>query len=252
MLDQEDNEFVRRKSIATFNDLSSEIILCILKYLSVPDRYRSFFEYDTRLNQLVKQRTSYSRKALDADILRFSTLHSWYKLPVDDGGMIFYIYPRQGQEAYNSMTPTNSSDLHWWFIRNVYELKFTDERVSEIVKRHSFRLTPFFYHRITNDHRNSSSDDRTHTFVGGYIITMCRFSDRETLKQWLQDYYPEHVDRILNEKSSSNDINKACTPVFEAEWIRLTKIIRDAAYAVWEELRLLEDLNPLEIKSISW
>ena len=75
MLDKEDNEFVRRKSIATFNDLSSEIILCILKYLSVPDRYRSFFEYDTRLNQLVKQRTSYSRKALDADILRIHLIY---------------------------------------------------------------------------------------------------------------------------------------------------------------------------------
>jgi hypothetical protein len=253
MIDQ-DNGFISRKSITTFNDLSPELILSIFDYLSVADRYKSFFNYDTRLSQLVKRWASYSRKGLDADILRFSTLHSWYKILLHDGGKIFYIYPQQGQQTRNCMSsPSNSSDLHWWFIWNVDKLMFTDERIAEIVQRHSFRLTPFFFHEVRNDRSNSNSNDKTpvcRTFYGGHIIAMPR--GMEYLKPWLTTNYPEHADRILNENNDYRNIDEACAPVFEAEWIRLTKIIRNAAYAMWEELRKLEDVNPLDIRSTSW
>ena len=235
------------KSITTLNDLSSELILCIFEYLSVADRYKSFFNCDTRLSQLVKRWTWYSRKGLDADILRFSILHSWYKLSLRDGGPEFYIYPRQGQEPYNSMSiDSNSPDLHWWFIWYVDKVTFTDERVAEIIRRHSFRLTPFFYHRVIGVQSNSDSNEKKPMccrFYGGHLIT--RYRDREIFKSWIMTNYPEHADRILNENSAG----KSCTPVFEAEWLRLTGIIRNAANTVWEELRQLEDVNLLEIRS---
>ena len=251
---KQDNEFGFRKSITTFNDLSLELILCIFEYLSAADRYKLFFHYNTRLSQLVKRWTFYSRKGLDADVIRFSTLHSWYKILLYDGGKIFYIYPRRGQEPCNgTVSPSSFSDLHWWFIWNIDKPIFTDERIAEIVQRHSFRLTPFFFHQVKNDWFNSNSTDKkqvSRTFCGGHAIARPR--DRKIFKLWLTSNYPEYADRILNENNDETDIDESCAPVFEAEWIRLTQIIRDAACAVWEELRQLEDVNPLEIRSTSW
>ncbi|CAF3881839.1 unnamed protein product [Rotaria sp. Silwood1] len=245
----QDTKLVMTQSITTFNDLSSELILCIFEYLSVADRYKSFFNYDTRLRQLVKRWTSYNRKELDADISRFSTLHSWYKMSLRNGGVQFFIYPRQDQQPRNYCSgDINAPNLHWWFIWYESSPSFTNERVRDIIHRHSFRLTPFFYHKVISGQSNSNSDDKkpSRTFYGGDIITWNR--DRENLKQWLTSNYPEYADRILNANNSYNDINEACAPVFEAEWLKSTRIIRDAAYEVWKELGELEDVNPLEIR----
>lgn len=238
------------KTVTTFNDLSSELILCIFEYLSVADRYKAFFDCNTCLRQHVKRWTSYSRKELDADILRFSTLHSWYKMSVRDGGVTFFIYPHQGQQPYNSATADAddvSSDLHWWFIWHQDKPTFTDERVSEIVHRHSFQLTPFFYHRPIASSTDSDSNNKkpVSTFYGGDLIMMHR--DKKSLESWLKNNYPEHADRILNCSNTNYNYHEVCAPVFEAEWLRLTRIIKDAAFNVWEELKQLQDLNPLEI-----
>lgn len=236
------------KTITKFDDLSPELILCILEYLSIADQYKAFFNCNTRLRQHIRQWISYSRKELDADILRFSTLHSWYKMSLHNGGVEFFIYPRQGQQPYNYITSDNvSSDLHWWFIWYEDRPTFTDERVTEIVCRHSFQLTPFFYHRPIDYSTNSNDKKLPCKFYGGDLIMMRR--DMKSLELWLKSKYPEHADKILNNSNTDNHhIHEACAPIFEAEWLRLTRIIRDAASNIWEELKQLEDLNPLEIR----
>lgn len=72
--------------------------------------------------------------------------------------------------------------------------------------------------------------------------------NRVHLKQWLRNNYSEYADQILNKKNNGWQINRACTPVFEAEWLKSIKIIQDAAYKVWEDLKQIKDVNPLEIR----
>ena len=113
---KENRELLEIKLITTLDDLPSELILFIFKYLSVTERYESFFDYDTRFRQLVKRWTSYSREALDADIQRFSTLHSWYKhLSFENGGSEYFIIPQVGQQARYSFDPciNDTTGVHW-------------------------------------------------------------------------------------------------------------------------------------------
>ncbi|CAF4040636.1 unnamed protein product [Rotaria sordida] len=81
-----------------------------------------------------------------------------------------------------------------------------------------------------HDKSNSNPDGKkpSRTFYGGHLITMN--PKIESLKEWLTSNYSEHADRILNANSSDEDIDEACAPVFEAEWLKLTRIVRDAAY----------------------
>ncbi|CAF3202670.1 unnamed protein product [Rotaria sp. Silwood2] len=249
----QDQEAIKTKSISTFNNLSSELILNIFEYLSVADRYKSFFDYDIRLRQLVKRWTSYSRKELDIDIVRFSTLHSWYKISLENGGRQCFIYPRRGQQSQcNDLDDkSDTTNLHWWIIYYGDEPMIADERVRAIIARHSFRLSPFFYHDKIGALPRSSIDGKQplHTFYGGHIIV--DRNDTRYVEPWLKSNYPDHADRILNRSSRSRlNIDEICAPIFEAEWLKTTQIIRQAAYQVWEELKNLEDINPLEIRAL--
>ncbi|CAF4714825.1 unnamed protein product [Rotaria sp. Silwood2] len=84
------------------------------------------------------------------------------------------------------------------------------------------------------------------TFYGGHIISMDRY--RESFEPWIRSNYPEYADRILNNSSwSPCNIDEACAPIFELEWLKAVRVIRDAAHQIWDELKQLEDINPFEI-----
>ena len=117
-------------NISLFDNLADDIVLGIFEYLTPIERYNAFFDYNSRLRSLVKQRTEYSRNALDADILRFSTLHSWYKhLWFHHGGTRFYILPARGQQQRNLLQTrvTDNKQLHWHFIHDLDSIN--DERI---------------------------------------------------------------------------------------------------------------------------
>jgi hypothetical protein len=227
--------------ITRFDDLSPEVILCILDFLSTADRYKSFFDYDYRLHVLVKKRTEFSRKDLNADILRFSTLHSWYKhLSFDDGGSLFFIVPTQGQQPRYHFDPriADSNGLHWTFLRGGKETAIANEQVRAIITRYPFRLNPFFYHQeYKSDERSSSSSSRS--FYGGDLILMVA---RSNIKPWLNTNYPEYAEKIF---SCSN---KDLIPIFDGEWLKVTAAINKVAVQIWNELKELDDINPLEIE----
>jgi hypothetical protein len=233
-------------TITCFDDLSPEVILCIFDYLSPADRYESFFECNSRLRVLVKQRTEFSRKKLEGDILRFSTLHSWYKhLSFDNGGDIYFIIPRKGEQPRYSFDPcvTDSNGLHWWFLYHRAEKLILNEQVRAIITRYPFRLNPFFYHRETKSDDQSSSSRR---FDAGNIILMLR---RSTLKTWLTINYPEYVDKILNRSDADlNEDQCHMVSIFDGEWLKVTTAINIATVQIWNELKELDDINPLQIE----
>ncbi|CAF1135189.1 unnamed protein product [Adineta steineri] len=187
-------------------------------------------------NRLVKRWTQYSRKGLDADILRFSTLHSWYKhLEFENGGSLYFIWPQKGQQLRYSFDPCVTDDigLHWHFISNRNIEIINDEKVREIITRHPFRLNPFFYHDET---RYSASDNESsiiRAFYGSDII-LSRY--RSSLKPWLENNYPDFVEKIFNSKDSNNIYTNAydekLVPIFDGEWSKAMNSIREAAKRV--------------------
>jgi hypothetical protein len=221
-------------AVTRFDDLSPELVLCIFDFLSPADRYKSFFEYDYRLRVLVKKRTEFSRKKLNADILRFSTLHSWYKhFSFVNGGNFYFIVPKQGEQPRYSFDTcvTDSNGLHWWFICESNENFILNEHVRAIITRYPFRLNPFFYH----DELKSSS---RRSFYGGDLIQMKRKLDFQT---WLSINYPEYVNK--SEYISDSDL----VPIFDGEWLKATTAIQKAAIEIWKELKELDDVNPLQL-----
>lgn len=232
-------------TITCFDDLSSELILCVFDYLSVADRFKSFFDCNSCLRTLVKRHTKFSREELDADILRFSTLHSWYKhLSFENGGSLYFIIPMQGQQKRYSFDTrvTDSDGLHWWFLYHGSEKAISNEQMRSIITRYPVRLNPFFYHQEYKSHDQS----RPRSFYGGDII-FHRY--KRNIETWLRDNYTEYAEELL--KPSDSDVygNQAkLVPVFDGEWLKATTAIKIAATQIWNELKELNDINPLQTK----
>jgi hypothetical protein len=232
-------------SVTCFDDLSPELILWIFDFLSPADRYKSFFDINSRLRSLVKKYTKLSRKGLDADILRYSTLHSWYKhLSFDNGGDLYFIVPAQGQQPRYSFDPriTDADGLHWWFIYERGAKHIKNENIRAIVTRYPFRLNPFFYHSESHSSGESGKERR---FYGGDIIKMlCKFQ----LGDWLKINYPDYdkVNLLLPYSSWDDDVPDF-VPVFDGEWLKATTAIQKAAAQIWNELKELNDVNPLQM-----
>ncbi|CAF2135856.1 unnamed protein product [Rotaria magnacalcarata] len=242
---KETSKLLEAKSITTFDDLSPELILCIFEYLPMTDRYKSFFDYDTRLRQLVKRWTTYSREALNADIKKLSTDYSCYKqLSFENGGTEFIVAPEGAERRRYPINPQtiDTSSFHWSFHMTKDQIRIPDERIREILFRHTFRLNPFFYHQPGIASTKQDDEKRQRSFYDGDIIYSKR--DSNYFKPWIKCNYLEIADEIF--KNPQTIIEKALMPVVEAEWLKANQIIQEAVYQVWEELRSLEDFNPLK------
>ncbi|CAF3356741.1 unnamed protein product [Rotaria socialis] len=244
---EETSELLETKSITTFDDLPPELILYIFEYLSMTDRYKSFFDYDTRLRQLVKRWTTYSREALNADIKKLSTDHSCYKhLSFENGGTEFIVAPEGSERRRYPINPQtiDTSSFHWSFHMTKHQIQIPDERIRKILFRHTFRLNPFFYHQpgIASTKQHDKKHQRS--FYDGDIIFSKRHSNY--FEPWIQRNYLEVADEIF--KNPQTIVEKALMPVGEAEWLKANRIIQKEVDQVWEELRSLEDFNPLKIQ----
>jgi hypothetical protein len=225
--------------VIRFDDLPSEIVLCIFDFLSVADRYKAFFDLNLGLRLLVKRWTEYSRTELSSDIQSFSTLHSWYKhLHFQDGGESFFIRPGIGKQIrYGS----DDQEFHWQLMREEQFSYITDERVRAIVSRHSFRLNPFFYHKEMRLSSTGEGSVTQRAFYGGDIIHSIW---QRSLEPWLEINYPE----FFESNYKCNDPTHAIfVPIFDCEWAKVTATISRAAAAIWNELRELHEVNPLKL-----
>lgn len=231
-------------NITCFDDLSPELILCIFDYLPAADRFKGFFDCNSRLRTLVKKHTEFSRQELDADILRFSTLHSWYKhLSFENGGTLKYIVPMQGQQMRYSFDPcvTDTDGLHWHFIDHGYETNISNEQVRDIITRYPIRLNPFFYHAESKGRDKSN----VRSFCNGDIIM---FRYRSVIEKWLHNNYAEYAEEILKLSNFYDYTNRnKLVPVFDGEWLKATTSIKIAATQIWNELKEFDDINPLQI-----
>jgi hypothetical protein len=209
--------------------------------LEPAENFQSFFNYNDRLRKLVKRYVNYNRRALDKDIERFSTLHSWYKhLSFIDGGVTFYMVPLKGEQERYNFDPRISDHIgiHWHFWREE-SMPLADKRIEEISQKYPIKLNPSF-------HPCGSS-------VSGVLVG--------SGPDFVRQYYPEQFQRF-----ETTLFHKSFTSVLEA-WVlykddakllvkyieenepkRLRNSIQQAARSIWKEIQALEDINILEIK----
>ncbi|UJR12335.1 hypothetical protein I4U23_016512 [Adineta vaga] len=224
-------------NISTFECLPNELIIHIFGYLKPAENFQSFFDCNIRLRKLVKQYVSYSRHALDKDITRFSTLHSWYKhLNFNNDGVTFYMVPSKGQQARYSFDPCISdyNGIHWrfWQIRP----QLTDDRVAQISEKYPIKLNPLF--ATHGEARRLFLED------GEDFIRRYHPSQYELLATTL---FCESYMNIHKDYEYSEDIRNIRKIIGENERKRLRNIIQQAAHSIWKDIQELEDINILTI-----
>ena len=241
-------------AITKFEDFSSELILSVFDYLSPGERYTAFFHSNSRLRFLVKKWTHFSRKSLDLDIQNYSTLHSWYKhLSFTDGGTTFYICPRRESNSryMREYSPKDPIKLYWYFMTKDHTTlkEIQNETVRNIILRYPIQLTPFFYHDVQESSSIGPDNQKIQrrVFYGGHIILR---KYQNVLKEWVQKNYPDH---IYGTRSSIAELDwlsfslNELTPIFDGEWLKSTAAIQHAAEHIWNELKELNDVNPMEL-----
>lgn len=163
-----------------------------------------------------------------------------------NGGTLYFIWPRIGQQKRYSFDPriTDSAGLHWHFIHHAHVELINDKRVRTIVSRHPFRLNPFFYHCEWTNYSCDNKTPRSRSFYGASIIKR-RYQC--SLKAWLETNYPEYVMTMLNDENRTYNggYDEVSVPIFDHEWSKAVNAIHKAADAIWNELRDLDDVNPL-------
>jgi hypothetical protein len=227
--------------ISTFNYLPNEVILSIFEYLTAAENFHSFFNINDRLRKLVKRYVRFSRRDLDKDIKRFSTLHSWYKhLDYTDDGDTFYLIPLKGEQSRYSFD-TRISDyngIHWHFSMEKVPSP-TDKRIEKIIEKYPVKLNPMFSPYGYNSGRISS--DQFKTFVHRYYP-----SQFEALKTTLFSSSDRSIFHLS--ENEEHDASNQLKYIADNETKRLRNLIRRAARCIWTDLQELEDLNILEIQ----
>lgn len=223
---------------STFDSLPNDVILCIFDYLKPHEKFQGFFDCNARFRKLVKCYTDYSRRALDKDIQRFSTLHSWYKhLRFVDDGVPFCMVPMKGEQARYNFSPciSDSTGVHWHFIRQD-NLSLHAKRIEVISKKYPVKLNPLFHPFDSRNAILSASDD----FIRGYYPEYY-----ESLKPHLRQNMFSLLSNLT--EFSLQKLHLQLESIHKREQKRLRDLIQKAARSVWEEIQALEDVNVLEI-----
>jgi hypothetical protein len=103
-------------------------------------------------------------QTIQKDIERFSGLHSWYKHISLKKPSAFYMICARGLQPGNDLhEKLDDGLLHWYFFQDEGFLdRFKDQRVVELIKRHTVTLNPF----IWGDRRVYK--DRIHHILTGH------------------------------------------------------------------------------------
>jgi hypothetical protein len=125
----------------------------------------------------------------------------------------------------------------------VKKKKILNEQVRAIITRYPFRLNAFFYHA---EYKSTDQSSSSRCFYGGDIILRIGKAD---VKTWLNINYPEYAEEILNPTDvDSHRKQYNLVSVFDGEWLKATKAIKKATIQIWNELKELDDINPLQIE----
>ncbi|CAF0918120.1 unnamed protein product [Didymodactylos carnosus] len=222
---------------STFNCLPNELIVCIFAYLEPADIYNAFFDLNERSRKLIKQFIVFNSKSLDADILRLSTLHSWYKHLNLAKGTIFYLVPAQAEQPRYGfdLRIQDYCGIHWYFF-TALKIPVSNERIQLIVEKYPVKLNPFFYHQSFEYNGKKS-------YYGADLIHRC--NSKKDIDSWLEKYYPKQAVWLKGNGFHSD--NEHIVSIFEAEYDRQRKLIRQAAKHVWDDLKQ-NNINILQIQ----
>ena len=219
--------------------LPNELIICVFRYLELVESFQSFFDCNSRFRKSVKRYVPCDRRALDFDIERYSTLHSWYKhLNFDDGGVIFYQVPLKGEQARYNFDPCvfDRHGIHWHFWCETL-MSLTDKRIKQIIEKYPIKLNPLF-HPLEQWFRICF--ENVPDFIRQYHPTQF-----EALKTTL---FSRPFNSFFEASEFCTDDDRATLELIRGnERKRLRDIIQGAAGQIWKEIQALEDVNILEI-----
>ena len=226
--------------LSTFYCLPNELIVRILGHLNPAENFQSFFNCNDHLRALVKHYVMYSRRALDEDIKRFSTLHSWYKhRKFDDDALTFYMVPLRGvqEPSKDSQCVSHQRGIHWHFWEHKTVPKF-DKRIEQIIQKYPVQLNPIFNPRgLRHEILMLHGQDFIRQYYPLQFETLSTilYCKPHTTPFGLYEFYTDDVKVVLNF-------------ICKNEPKRLRNIIHEAARSVWKEIQALEDVNILEIE----
>jgi len=228
--------------IFTFNSLPNEVIVSIFEYLTAAENFHSFFNINDRLRKLVKRNVRFSRRDLDKDIERYSTLHSWYKhLSYTDDGDTFYLIPLKGEQPRYHFDERikDYNGIHWHFSMGKFS-RITDKTIEKIIEKYPVKLNPMFSPYGYNSVRLNLSPHQFKTFVHRYYP-----SQFEALKT---TFFSSNRSFFHLSENDKDDTSNQLKYIADNEPKRLRNLIRRAARCIWTDLQELEDLNILEIQ----
>lgn len=221
-------------SLSTIEALSDDIQLMILRYLSLYDKYHSFFLLNGRYNRLIKYTTPayIDTKCLDDDIDRSGILISDYWVWNDR--FLYYLIPQ-----LSSIQP---NIVRWLFV------------APDAIQQYRKQLEKCIVD-IINKYKVQSNAPGLLVSTSNYYF--CSISnDLPRLEKWIRENYSEQYEAIQNfgplhhlpKRINHHDgkyleIKQALTEVQRLERLKRKNMIYEYAQKMWTALRELDDVN---------
>ncbi|CAF1558109.1 unnamed protein product [Didymodactylos carnosus] len=230
----------------TFDDLATELLLCICDYLPLADQYYAFFDYNNRLRLLIKHWTViFIKKTLRDDLYRFTVCHCCIQR--ENFGTKFYIIPAKGQYAFHvgkRFYPSiiDPFNIHWHCFKQIPKL---DPFVSKIIAKYPIELNPF------NDlGRLDMSREYFHAYPTiVLVLKQHRISDEND--EWLRENYSDIYTKVKNWIKQDNDddyqLKQYLIPLFKNEYQKQYEQFYNNVQQICNDLEQLKDINILNI-----
>lgn len=211
----------------TLESLPDPLLAKIWRYLSLYDRYHSFFPLNRRFSRLIRQMTpeKIDSQRLDQEIDRSAILISDYWVWNDR--FSYWIVPQ--------LQPDSSNPVKWSFLSShpiERSIELLDPRIIRIVKKYEVQ---------------SNAPELLVSQANYYFCSIP--ADLPRLERWIRENYPEQYDiiqnygvrrhlprRIDHYDGKYQEIKQALQDVQRLERLKRRRMIHDYAQQLWTAL----------------